>query len=80
MDFGIVSVFIPATGAKSDCPSFHLSWAVSFPGPLMKLTHKFAEMTPEKRPQDPNMDAPGSASKPWNTAGSIPTRCHRPLS
>jgi hypothetical protein len=59
MDFGIVSVFIPATGAKSDCPSFHLSWAVSFPGPLMKLTHKFAEMTPEKRPQDPNMDGTG---------------------
>ena len=22
----------------------------------MKLTHKFAEMTPEKRPQDPHMD------------------------
>jgi hypothetical protein len=22
----------------------------------MKLTHKFAEMTPQKRPQDPNMD------------------------
>jgi hypothetical protein len=25
----------------------------------MKLTHKFAEMTPEKRPQDPNMDGTG---------------------
>jgi hypothetical protein len=22
----------------------------------MKLTHRFAEMTPEKRPQDPHMD------------------------
>jgi hypothetical protein len=25
----------------------------------MKLTHKFAEMRPEKRPQDPNMDGTG---------------------
>jgi hypothetical protein len=25
----------------------------------MKLTHKFAEMTPEKRPQDPYMDGTG---------------------
>ncbi len=25
----------------------------------MKLTHKFAEMTAEKRPQDPNMDGTG---------------------
>jgi hypothetical protein len=25
----------------------------------MKLTHKFAEMTPEKRPQDPHMDGTG---------------------
>jgi hypothetical protein len=25
----------------------------------MKLTHKFAEMTPDKRPQDPHMDGTG---------------------
>ena len=25
----------------------------------MKLTHQFAEMTPEKRPQDPHMDGTG---------------------
>jgi hypothetical protein len=25
----------------------------------MKLTHKFAELTPDKRPQDPYMDASG---------------------
>jgi hypothetical protein len=25
----------------------------------VKLTHKFARMTPEKRPQDPNMDGTG---------------------
>ena len=25
----------------------------------MKLTHRFADMTPEKRPQDPHMDGTG---------------------
>jgi hypothetical protein len=25
----------------------------------MKLTHRFAEMTPDKRPQDPHMDGTG---------------------
>jgi hypothetical protein len=25
----------------------------------MKLTHRFAELTPDKRPQDPPMDATG---------------------
>jgi hypothetical protein len=28
-------------------------------GCAMKRTHKFAEMTPEKRPQDPHMDGTG---------------------
>ncbi len=37
-------------------PTFVEAGAVSSRGPLMKLTHKFAEMTPEKRPQDPHMD------------------------
>jgi hypothetical protein len=26
---------------------------------MMKLTHKFAEMAPDKRPQDPHMDGTG---------------------
>jgi hypothetical protein len=26
---------------------------------MMKLTHKFAEMAPEKRPQDPHMNGTG---------------------
>jgi hypothetical protein len=26
----------------------------------MKLTHKFAKMTPDKRPQDPHMDGIGA--------------------
>jgi hypothetical protein len=35
----------------------------------MKLTQKFALMTPEKRPQDPHLNGKGScASKRWNTA------------
>ena len=28
----------------------------------MKLTHKFAGMTPDKRPQDPHLDGPACAS------------------
>jgi hypothetical protein len=28
-------------------------------GRMMKLTHKFAELTPDKRPQDPHMDGTG---------------------
>jgi hypothetical protein len=28
-------------------------------GRLMKLTHKFAEMTPDKRPQEPHLDGTG---------------------
>jgi len=36
----------------------------------MKLTHKFAGMTPDKRPQDPHLDGPACASKPWSTAAN----------
>jgi len=38
----------------------------------MKLTHKFAAMTPEKRPQDPHMDGTGLRSKRWSTAAEYP--------
>jgi hypothetical protein len=44
----------------------------------MKLTHRFAQLTPEKRPQDPNMDGTGLGSKQWSTAGNIPTPCLKP--
>src|SRR5258706_11168063 len=50
---------------------------ISLRGPVMKLTHKFAEMTPDKRPQDPHMDGSACASKPWSTAATIPTQCRR---
>ncbi len=51
----------------------------------MKLTHKFAEMTPEKRPQDPHMD--GTALRfedhggeyPDTTPQAINDPCRRPL-
>jgi hypothetical protein len=36
----------------------------------MKLTHKFAEMTPEKRPQDPHMD--GTALRFEDHGGEYP--------
>jgi hypothetical protein len=40
----------------------------------MKLTHRFAQLTPEKRPQDPNMDGSGlRALKPWSMVGNIQT-------
>ena len=35
----------------------------------MKRTHRFAELTPENRPQDPHMDGTALASKRWSTAG-----------
>jgi hypothetical protein len=41
----------------------------------MKLTHRFAEMTPDKRPQDPHMDGTGLRFEPWRTAANIPTPC-----
>ena len=38
----------------------------------MKLTHKFAEMTPEKRPQDPHMDGTGLRFETMEHGGEYP--------
>ena len=54
----------------------------------MKLTHKFAEMTPEKRPQDPHLDGTGLRFETMEHGGKYPdtmpqaiktNRCSRPL-
>jgi hypothetical protein len=42
-----------ARPAQKVAPASPQAGAVSLRGPLMKLTHKFGEMTPAKRPQDP---------------------------
>jgi hypothetical protein len=44
----------------------------------MKLTHKFAEMTPETRPQDPHLDGTGLRLETLDHGGEYPTRCPRP--
>jgi len=38
----------------------------------MKLTHKFAEMTPDKRPQDPHMDGTGLRFETMEHGGEYP--------
>jgi len=38
----------------------------------MKLTHKFAEMTPEQRPQDPYLDGTGLRFKTMEHGGEYP--------
>ena len=38
----------------------------------MKLTRKFAEMTPEKRPQDPSMDGTGLTFETMEHGGEYP--------
>ena len=38
----------------------------------MKLTHKFAEMTAEKRPQDPSMDGTGLRFETMEHGGEYP--------
>ncbi|MDB5610493.1 MAG: hypothetical protein JWP25_7393 [Bradyrhizobium sp.] len=38
----------------------------------MKLTHKFAAMTPEKRPQDPSMDGGGLTFETMEHGGEYP--------
>jgi len=43
----------------------------------MKLTHKFAEMTPGKRPQDPDMDGTGLRFETMEHGGEYPTRCRK---
>jgi len=44
----------------------------------MKLTHKFTEMTPDKRPQDPLMDDTGLRFETMEHGGDIPTPCSKP--
>jgi hypothetical protein len=38
----------------------------------MKLTHRFAELTPEKRPQDPHMDGTGLRFETMEHGGEYP--------
>jgi hypothetical protein len=38
----------------------------------MKLTHRFAQLTPEKRPQDPNMDGTGLRFETMEHGGEYP--------
>ena len=38
----------------------------------MKLTHKFEEMTPEKRPQDPHLDGIGLRFEAMEHGGEYP--------
>ena len=38
----------------------------------MKLTHKFAEMMAEKRPQDPSMDGTGLRFEAFDHGGEYP--------
>jgi hypothetical protein len=38
----------------------------------VKLTHKFAKMTPEKRPQDPSMDGTGLSFETMEHGGEYP--------
>jgi hypothetical protein len=38
----------------------------------MKLTHKFAKMTPDKRPQDPSMDGTGLTFETMEHGGEYP--------
>jgi hypothetical protein len=39
---------------------------------LMKLMHKFAEMTPDKRPQDPHLDGTGLRFETMEHGGEYP--------
>jgi hypothetical protein len=38
----------------------------------MKLTHRFAQLTPEKRPQDPHMDGTGLRFETMEHGGEYP--------
>ena len=38
----------------------------------MKLVHKFAEMTPEQRPQDPHLDGAGLRFETMEHGGEYP--------
>jgi hypothetical protein len=39
---------------------------------MMKLTHKFAELTPDKRPQDPQMNGAGLRFETMEHGGEYP--------
>src|SRR6266852_2184876 len=62
------------------CPTATKKWAPASPrlGPsrreetLMKLMHKFAEMTPEQRPQDPQTDGTGLCFETMEHGGKYP--------
>jgi hypothetical protein len=43
----------------------------------MKLTHEFEELSPKSGLKISTWMLPGSGSRPWNMAGSIPMRCPR---
>jgi hypothetical protein len=45
----------------------------------MKLTHKFAELTPEKRPQDPHMDGTGLRFETMEHGGEYPDTMPQPI-
>jgi hypothetical protein len=45
----------------------------------MKLTHKFAELTPEKRPQDPHMDGTGLRFETLEHGGDFPDTMPQPI-
>ena len=38
----------------------------------MKLTHRFAQLTPDKRPQDPSMDGTGLCFETMEHGGEYP--------
>jgi hypothetical protein len=46
----------------------------------MKLMHKFAEMKPEQRPQDPHRDGTDLHFETMEHGGDIPTQCRKPSS
>ena len=46
----------------------------------MKLTHKFAELMPEKRPQDPNLDGTGLRFETMEHGGEYPDTMPKPSS
>jgi hypothetical protein len=44
----------------------------------MKLTHRFPQLTPEKRPRDPNMDGTGLRSETIEHGGEYPDSGEHP--
>jgi len=72
-NYGIVSVLpILPTRHKKEGLSLSPKLGPLHCESLMKLTHKFAEMTPEKRPQDPHMDGTGLRFETLEHGGEYP--------